>query len=354
MSLQTAWYKNSAWLYLLWPLALLFRVFAWWRRRYLEARQSRHFASTSASVPVIVVGNITVGGTGKTPLLMYLVSLLQEHGRTPGIISRGYGGRSSSYPLQVLPDSDPRLAGDEPVLMARKLHAMSGRNVEIWVDPKRTRARDAALAGGQCDILLSDDGLQHYALARQLEIVVMDAERGLGNGLCLPAGPLREPAGRLREVDFILLNGQAENRLAHGYPDKTFTMQLHADALVNLCSGERVTLAAVAEHEQLKNLLKPASLAEQFALAGIGNPQRFFRSLEQLAFHVQTRVFPDHFDYRPEHLEFAAGHLLLMTEKDAIKCERFAQPTWWFLSLVTHTGVAFEHTFLQRVQSFKS
>lgn len=354
MSLQTAWYKKSVWLYLLWPCAQLFRVLIWIRRQYLETRQSRSLSAMSKKVPVVVIGNITVGGTGKTPLLMRLVSLLQDHGWQPGIISRGYGGRSSSYPLKVLPGSDPRIAGDEPVLMARRLHAMSGSEVEIWVDPQRVRAREAALAHGQCDVLLSDDGLQHYALARHIEIVVMDAQRGLGNGLCLPAGPLREPPARLEEVDFILLNAQDEESDSSQYPDKTFVMHLQGDALVNLHSGERVRLDAVAGHEQLRTLLDPAALTTQYALAGIGNPQRFFASLEQLGFHVQTRIFPDHFDYQPEHLEFAAEHLLLMTEKDAIKCERFVRADWWFLSVSMQTGKVFEQTFLQRLQAFKS
>ena len=208
---------------LLWPLSLLFGLVAR-VRRWCYQHGLRH--STAVAAPLIVVGNITVGGTGKTPLVAHLVDLLREAGYQPGVISRGYGGQSKQWPLRVMADSDPRQVGDEPVLLARRCHC------PVVVGPDRVAAAQTLLETYRCNVILSDDGLQHYRLRRDLEIAVVDGFRRLGNGACLPAGPLREPPSRLREVDFVVGNGVARGG--------EYLMSLRGDTVIHLadpCGG---------------------------------------------------------------------------------------------------------------------
>ncbi|MHB8346214.1 MAG: tetraacyldisaccharide 4'-kinase [Acidiferrobacterales bacterium] len=257
-------------------------------------------------VPVIVVGNITVGGTGKTPLVLWLSQMLRRAGYRPGIIARGYGGRSETWPRILAADSDPGEVGDEPVLLARRAGCV------VAVGPDRVAAARALLAAHHCDVVISDDGLQHRRLGRDIEIVVIDGHRRFGNGLLLPAGPLREPILRLQRADVRVTQGTA---LAgeHG-------MELHAQDLRNLVSGK--TLA-------------PGDFAEKkvHAVAGIGNPGRFFATLRELGLDVREHPFPDHHRFRPEDLDFGDSAPVIMTEKDAVKCERFARPDDWFLEV---------------------
>jgi len=200
-ALERAWYKPCSWALALLPLSYLFRGVAAGRKAYLQSRyQAKPFA-----VPVVVVGNIAVGGTGKTPLIIRLVHSLQAEGIRPGIVSRGYGGQPSKLPRKVAADSSAQEFGDEPVLIAREA------NCPVVVDSDRVAAVQYLIDEFDVDVVLSDDGLQHYRMHRDLEIAVLDARRGLGNGQCLPAGPLREAPGRLDDVDFIVLNGAAES-----------------------------------------------------------------------------------------------------------------------------------------------
>jgi tetraacyldisaccharide 4'-kinase len=260
--------------------------------------------------PVVVVGNITVGGTGKTPLVLWLADYLAQQGLTPGIVSRGYGA-SSSHPTAVTAPSDPAQVGDEPVLLAQR------STCPVWVGRDRPRAARALLeAHPRCDVIVSDDGLQHYRLARDVELVVIDGTRALGNGLMLPAGPLREPASRLRGVDAVVVNGGTR---AVGSRERAFALKLEGDLFRNLLDPE---LAVGAGHFGGRRV---------HAIAGIGNPQRFFDHLRALGLVFTAHPFPDHHAYAPNELAFAECDAIVMTEKDAVKCARFAKENQWVL-----------------------
>ena len=272
--LTRAWYKKSPWLWLLWPLALAYQLLATLRR----SRQSKA-APDKPPVPLIVVGNITVGGTGKTPCLISLCEHLLKQGFKPGVISRGYGGQANTYPMFVTPATSPLQAGDEPVLIASR----TGR--PVVVDPDRMSALNALLEKHQIDVVLSDDGLQHYRLPRTIEIAVVDGQRLFGNELCLPAGPLREPVSRLQEVDFVVLNGDAARE--HAAVKSAHAMRMKPKRLVNLASGEKRPFGGA-----------PFNMGSKLqAFAAIGNPQRFFDSLRSLPYPVEEFVFPDHHQF---------------------------------------------------------
>jgi tetraacyldisaccharide 4'-kinase len=268
------------------------------RRRLYQAGVLR---ARRLPVPVIVVGNIFVGGTGKTPLVCWLCERLQARGRRPGIVLRGYGGRATRWPQAVAADSDPDLVGDEAVLLARRT------GVPVAAGPARAAAA-ALLVEAGCDVVVSDDGLQHYALARDIEIAVIDAARGIGNGRCLPAGPLREPPSRLATVDLVIANG-GENPLT------PFCFRLAAEPLRPLGPIPAAPPAGGRAH----------------AVAGIGNPQRFFEQLRRQGFELIEHAFPDHHRYRPDQLNFADGLPILMTEKDAVKIAGFTDGRCWVL-----------------------
>jgi tetraacyldisaccharide 4'-kinase len=264
-------------------------------------------------VPVVVVGNLSVGGTGKTPLVQTLVRGLAVAGRRPGIVSRGYGGARQGV-SEVTPESDPARSGDEPLLLARST------GFPVFVGKDRLAAGQALLARHpECDLVVSDDGLQHYRLARDVEIVVVDASRGFGNGHLLPAGPLREPISRLRSVAAIVVNGDgAPPELARWAPDVPV---VHMRMAVTGVRAMRGALDAVPL----------ASLAGRtvHAVAGIGNPARYFDQLRAAGLTVREHAFPDHHAYRPADFAFRDGAPILMTEKDAVKCERFEIDDAW-------------------------
>lgn len=270
------------------------------------------FQSWKAPVPVIVVGNLTVGGNGKTPVVIYLVEQLKQRGYRVGVVSRGYGGKSQHYPLVLDEHTSPLLAGDEPVLIYQRTH------VPVAVAPKRAEAVQALLAAHPLDIIVTDDGLQHYALQRDIEIVVMDGQRGFGNGWWLPAGPMRERIGRLTTVDLTIVNGQlATEKLLHN----SVIMQLVPTQAVNVLTGDKCDVHQLA-HIQ--------------AMAGIGYPPRFFTMLKDMNIHLEeTYAFADHQSYQLEQLRLLASpeQTLLMTEKDAIKCYQFAQSNWWYIPI---------------------
>jgi tetraacyldisaccharide 4'-kinase len=288
------WYRLSPISVLLYPLSLVFRLAVAVRRLLYRLGVLR---SVRIGIPVVVVGNLTVGGTGKTPLILALSKALRERGLRPGILSRGYRGASAS-PRAVAAGDDAGDVGDEPLLLAER----SG--CPVWIGADRVAAaRALRSAHPSCDVILCDDGLQHYRLRRDFEIAVED-ERGVGNGWMLPAGPLREPADR--RVDAKVANGGAPGPGA-------FAMKLVAAGLYRV-DGESAPLA-----------LSQLSGKRLHAVAGIGNPGRFFATLSRMGLAFAAHAFPDHHAFRPADLEFADSDLVVMTEKDAVKCRRFGR-----------------------------
>lgn len=262
---------------------------------------------TRLAVPVVVVGNITVGGTGKTPLILWMAQFLKEQGYKPGIISRGYGGNAEHWPQWVDAQSNPEQVGDEAVLMAKRA------SCPIAVGPERVKAGQMILDKSSCDIILSDDGLQHYALERDIEIVVIDGQRRFGNGYALPCGPLRESIDRLQSVDLVIVNGVPEE-------ENEFSMAMEADLAVNLVTKE-------------EKLLTDFNWIPSHALAGIGNPKRFFDLLEKKNIAVETHAFLDHYKFTAADISFNDDKPVLMTEKDAVKCFAFATEKHWFIPI---------------------
>lgn len=310
--LVSAWYQPD-FNPLLLPLLPLSTLVAWQAKRHLNKYWKNHQSLWQPPIPVIVVGNITVGGTGKTPLVVALVAALERRGFRPGIISRGYGAAVKTFPATVLPGGAPSLLGDEPVMLAE----MTG--VPVVIDPDRPAAARYLLSKHDCDVIISDDGLQHYALVRHVEIVVLDGSRWWGNGYCLPAGPLREPIDRLHSVDFVVSNGEP---LCDTKTISYETMTLMPTRLVNVKTGEAISLSQRA-----------VLGAKIHAVAGIGNPRRFFDALQTLGFEVTSHAFPDHYVYSADDLAFTDGGRVIMTSKDAIKCRDFARDDWWYLAV---------------------
>ena len=313
--LLQAWYTGHPLLVLLRPLEWLYRWVVSRRRRAFVAGRGDIYR---APVPVIVVGNITLGGTGKTPMILWLIEHCRARGLRVGVVSRGYGAEPPSFPWRVEAEHSAAVSGDEPLLIVQRTA------VPLMIGPDRGRAVRALLASEPLDLILSDDGLQHYRLARDLELVLLDAARGLGNRRCLPAGPLREPLERLESVDALLCNGAAADT-----PD-SFAMQLRPCALINLVSRQPVGLEHFPPGQALH------------ALAGIGNPRRFFNTLEGLNWRPVAHAFADHARYSAEALQFTPALPVVMTEKDAVKCRPFAQPDWWYLSVDAQLSPAFE------------
>lgn len=264
-----------------------------------------------APVPVVVVGNLTAGGNGKTPVVIWLVEHLQQRGIRVGVVSRGYGGKAQEYPLLLAVDTTTAEAGDEPVLIFQRT------GVPVAVSPVRADAVKAILAHHDVQIIVTDDGLQHYALARDVEIVVIDGERRFGNGWWLPAGPMRERADRLKSVDAAIVNG--------GIPQAgEIPMRLEPGLAVNLRTGERCNVAL------LPNIV---------AMAGIGHPPRFFATTAACGAKPQKCVpLADHqsLTYSDVSALLVAGQTLVMTEKDAVKCRAFAEDNWWYLPVDAH------------------
>lgn len=314
---QQLWYGGNGLAMLLWPLGKAFEAIVWLRRTAYRLGLRR---SVTMPVPVIVIGNLTVGGAGKTPLVIWLARFLQAQGYRPGIVSRGYGGSSKTWPRRVDADSDPAEVGDEPLLIA------AATGCPVAVSPRRGEAGRLLLNDG-CDLLLSDDGLQHYALARTLEIAVIDGERRFGNGFCLPAGPLREPVSRLNSVDLRVVNG--------GAPEAgEYAMRLAGCEAVNLVTGEKKPLPAFKEKTC-------------HAVAGIGHPARFFALLAAAGLDCIKHDFPDHFAFRREDLDFGDALPVLMTEKDAVKCRAFAGERFWTVPVQAQLDAAFGRRLLE-------
>jgi tetraacyldisaccharide 4'-kinase len=305
MSVQTwlnrIWYDRAAPPWWLLPLSLTYGAVAG-SRRYLYAKRLRK--SIYMSLPVVVVGNLSVGGTGKTPLVCWLVARLTDLGFKPGVVTRGYGGSFGSVRL-IDSFDDPRVVGDESILLARR----TGAPVAIGRDRP---AASQLLVNAGCDVVVSDDGLQHYALARDCEIVVIDGDRRFGNGWLLPAGPLRETPARLAAADAIVVNGG--RALLHG----AFSMRLEAKGALSLIGGAAKPLSEFAGRSV-------------HAVAGIGNPERFFNMLRAHGIEVAGHALPDHAHLQAADISFADERPVLMTEKDAVKCQGIAGPHHWYV-----------------------
>jgi tetraacyldisaccharide 4'-kinase len=327
--IEKIWFEHHplGWLLwpLLWPLSLVFKAVSRSRR---QAFLSGKKVSYRATVPVIVVGNITAGGNGKTPVVIWLVEKLQQLGYKPGVVSRGYGGKAPQYPL-ILDDKTPGSeSGDEPKLIYKRTGA------PVAVDPVRANAVKALTEQQGVDLIITDDGLQHYALQRDIELVVVDGQRRFGNQQFIPAGPLREGLNRLQDVDFIVTNG--------GDPlPGELSFQLKPALAVNMVTGEE---SEVAE------------LGKLVAMAGIGHPPRFFNTLEKLgADIVSTRGFADHQAFNPAELKAltAPGEQLIMTEKDAVKCDSFAEKHWWYLPVTADFRRGDEQALLNKITQYR-
>jgi len=310
--LQKQWSLYSLWHILLVPLSWIFLVI-------ISARKTLYnlgwLKSTRLNVPVIVVGNITVGGTGKTPLVIWLAEQLMLAGFKPGIISRGYGG-SSKLASAVFANSNPQLVGDEPVLITKRTAC------PMFVEANRVAAGQALLqANPQCDVIISDDGLQHYALQRDFEIALVNSNSQFGNQLLLPAGPLREKLARLKSVDAIVDSGNGATSAAFKEAQQVpiFNMNLQGEYFESLNGLEAKQPASYFFDKKL------------VAIAGIGNPERFFNQLSSLGLQFERKAFTDHHAFTKQDLMQFSGKTILMTEKDAVKCAAFTTSDAWCL-----------------------
>ena len=347
------WQSRRGVALLLYPFSLLFRWLVWLRR--LGFRYGI-LHSTNASVPVVVVGNLSVGGAGKTPLVISLVEQLQQRGWHPGVVSRGYGGNEVA-PTLVTAAADHTDVGDEALMLSRRT------GVPVAVSAKRVAAVELLTTGQSCNVIVSDDGLQHYALGRQLEICVIDIDAGLGNGWCLPAGPLREPPSRLREVDLIVYSGTAHKVNVNQGVRKTIANLLGqstdaycgavSDSTLGSTSGSSVDSQSDRSHtapiqaaytlrvECVVNLQTPSlrkSLADfsdvqVHAVAAIGRPDKFFRQLRAAGLDIIEHAFADHHAFQESDLVFNDGLDVLMTEKDSVKCEAWAHRNFWTVNV---------------------
>jgi len=333
--LEREWQRLGGGALVMLPLTLVFMAAVAARRFLYRAGALR---SWRAKVPVIVVGNITVGGTGKTPLAIAVVDLLQRRGFNPGVIARGYGRvpRREHDPLgvvRVYPDlATPEHFGDEPVVIARR------SRVPVYISPDRPAAARSLLESHpEVDVLVSDDGLQHYALARDVEIAVVGAETRFGNGLMLPSGPLREPVSRLESVDAVVVNGGASDDM----PGKRrFTMRLGGERFVSLVGNREASAAEFALMSRGRNVA---------AVAGIGHPERFFEHLASLGVRANATAFPDHHAFRAAELKLPGAEVIVMTEKDAVKCGAFADARMWYLRVEAILPPELEEFLLARI-----
>ncbi len=317
-----AWYKGSNIYLLLLPLTWLFCVVRFIRKKLYDFNILEKYR---AKVPVIVVGNITVGGTGKTPLIIALAKKLIEMGYKPGIISRGYGGQSPVWPLSVTSNSNPIVVGDEPVMIARNV------NCPVVVGPDRAEDCETLLHRYEdCNVILSDDALQNYKLERDIEIAVIDGDRNMGNRHCLPAGPLREPETRLKTVDEVVVKGG-------DYKDATRMDFLFAD------------LYDIEDHERTCKL-KELKGKKVHAVAGIGNPDVFFSKLREAGLEVEEHVFNDHHDFHADDIKFNADHPIIVTEKDAVKLELYHPHDIWVLPVIVQIDDEFYQRIYYRLQ----
>ncbi|CAK0763487.1 Tetraacyldisaccharide 4'-kinase [Gammaproteobacteria bacterium] len=318
---RAIWYENYPLGWILLPLEGIYRTLVMIRR---YGYRYGWFAITQLPVPVIIVGNITVGGSGKTPLVLWIAQFLAANGWRPGIISRGHGGRIKSIPREVKPDDDPREVGDEPLLLARRTQ------MPIAVCRRRAKAGELLLAHHDCDCLIADDGLQHYGLARDVEIAVTDRARGLGNRHCLPVGPLRESMQRLDQIPLRVAQGCAE-------PGEYNMILILGDAVFisdDIVSRPLTSFCTTPVH----------------AVAGIGHPEKFFAALRARGLTIIVHSFPDHYFFRPDELDFGDELPVLMTEKDAVKCAVAVNARHWYVPVEAHISPEFGVRLLELIK----
>ncbi len=332
--IESLWYRLSPWHILLWPLSQLYGAVIFLRR---QLYRRGFFKTEKISVPVIIVGNITVGGSGKTPLVIWLAEYLRGKGFVPGVISRGYGG-NASIPTAVNAQSGADETGDEPLLIFRRT------SCPVVVGRDRVAAAKYLLQkNSQVNIIISDDGLQHYRLARDVEICVVDGARAFGNGLLIPAGPLRESVSRLQSIDALVMNGSSKNYSIKSNSYNHF-MNLLGEEFFNLKNPRQRATA------------KDFTGKKIHALAGIGHPARFFSHLKSLGLQIAEHGFADHHQFKPSDLElkpsdlaFENEQVILMTEKDAVKCESFATENCWVLAVSAELDAAFGEAVLKKL-----
>lgn len=326
---EALWYKPNPpfWAIILFkPLELLYC--------YLSTRKRTNTTPIKHPVPIIVVGNITVGGTGKTPLLIYLTQLLKEQGYKPAVISRGYAAKEKlKEPLLLSTSTSPQQAGDEPVLIYQRTQ------VPVCVFPKRNSAIQKILnTYPECNVILSDDGLQHYAMGRDIEIVVIDGKRLFGNEQCLPLGPLREKLERLETVDFKIINGASWSGILSS--TNAFRMQTKGNVLYAL-HDSTITKPLIDFANQNVNVI-----------TGIGNPKRFISTLKQAGLNPQLKCFSDHYSFQSSDLVVDNSNPIIMTEKDAVKCRELksTNTNLWYLPITVEVKSGFDELLLQRLQ----
>ncbi len=319
--IERAWYyKHPLYLWWLWPLSCLFSLLTKVRKQCFTWGLK---SSTRIPCPVIVVGNISVGGNGKTPLVLALARYLRQQGYKVGVLSRGYGGSAKAFPMTVEVDAEPNVVGDEPAMMKQRLAG------PLVIDPDRVRGATYLCQSHHVDVIICDDGLQHYQLNRDIEIAVMDGQRRLGNGQLLPMGPLREGPERLKRVDYVVINGQEAG---------------HNEVLMGLVPGQLVNI----KHPERTLSVSQFVRDEIHLVAAIGNPQRFFDTLIDKGMTVtQTHGFVDHHQYQVTDIPY---NTVIMTEKDAVKCRAFAGDDWWYLPVSAQLPEQFMGDLIARVK----
>lgn len=308
--MERIWYGNHPIKWLLWPLSLIYILVVSIRKLVLV-----YYAQTRFPIPVIVVGNLTVGGVGKTPLVIEMVRQFQRRGKKVAVVSRGYKARIKAFPHEIKHSDRAEDVGDEPYLISERALC------PVVIDPNRVQAVEYLIKRHQPDIIISDDGLQHYRMGRSVEIAVIDGVRGFGNRMCLPAGPMREPKSRLKEVDFTLVT--------EGFWRGFHSMSIKPVALVNLVTGEEI---------------KPEDITTQvIAIAGIGNPQRFYSTLTKMGIKYKAVSFPDHYPFHDADFEPYNDQTIIMTEKDAVKCRPFCNDRMYYLKITASVNDVFWH-----------
>ena len=311
---EKIWYQGH-------PLAYLLLPLSWCYRLVVSIRQQLYKAGllpvTQLDIPIIVIGNITVGGTGKSPLTVWLVDYLKQKGRKPGIVSRGYGGKLNKNIQQVRTDSNPELVGDEPVMIARKTRC------PVAIGKNRSQAAKELIEYESVDVIICDDGLQHYALNRDLEIAVIDGLRRHGNSLCLPAGPLREPISRLQTVDMIIANARSKR----------------GEYLMDYEYGDLISISNPGMTKKISDFANQ----HVHAVCGIGSPDKFYSYLIRHDLVLNRHQFPDHYYYQSMDLSFEDDYPIVMTEKDAVKCESIANENMWYLPITAVLPESFTH-----------
>lgn len=303
-SLQHYWYKSSALVWLLLPVSWLYCLIVFIRRKLYQLNIKRSYG---CNVPLIVIGNIVVGGSGKTPLLISLCEYLKERGFKPGVVSRGYGGNFTGI-KQVYHTDTAELVGDEPLMIHRQT------SVPVVVGADRVAAAQYLVNNNQCDVVLSDDGLQHYRMQRDFEIAVVDSDRRYGNGFCLPAGPLRERRSRIKDVNMLIYNGDTDVK-----PNECSYL-LETAGLQKLSGDENRPISSFVGKSV-------------HAVAGIGHPQRFFNQLQKSSVTVIEHAYPDHYTYSQDDFDGWSEECIIMTEKDAVKCRHLSLSDAWVLNV---------------------